>query len=275
MSIMFILDVGYAWIFISQLVHPGCPDPTPIFGLTIPEEHWLETEDGHSIRIWYYPTKNHAVIIFFGGLTGSLGIQSFPIEALLQKGFGLVQVDTRACALPSASVTLGGNELYDAEAALLFILENDQVDKGRIGAMGSSLGGATAIRLAKRHPEIQSVVRDGGFSNLGEMLNPSSRNSIPIELFQITCLNIFRYTTGINPWDVSPIDDIKMIAPRPVMLIYGEAESNYGIEQYLAAKKPKTLWIVPDGAHGMNYAIAPDEYEERLLTFFSQTLLNE
>ena len=28
-------------------------------------------------------------------------------------------------------------------------------------------------------------------------------------------------------------------------------------------------------AHGMNYSIAPDEYEERLLKFFTQTLLSD
>ena len=115
--------LDFAWIFISQLIYPGCPDPTPIFGLPRPEEHWLETEDGYSIRIWYYPTKNHAAIITFGGVTGSLGDQTFPVKALIQKGFGIVQVDTRACASPSAPVTLGGNELYDAEAALSFLLE--------------------------------------------------------------------------------------------------------------------------------------------------------
>ena len=274
-TIMIILGVGSAWIFISQLIYPGCPDPTLILGLPIPEEHWLGTEDGYSIRIWYYPTKNNAAIITFGGPVGSLGDHTFPNDALIQEGFGIVQVDTRACASPTAPVTLGGNELYDAKAALSFLQGQDSVDEGKIGAMGFSLGGATAIRLAAQHPEIQSVVRDGGFSNLGELLNPSPRNSIPIEFFQIICLEIFRDTTGINPWDVSPVDDLKMIAPRPVLLIFGETEANYGLEQYKAAKEPKTLWIVPNGAHGMNYSVAPDEYKERLLTFFSQTLLNK
>jgi len=274
-TIMFILGIGFAWIFISQMVYPGCPGTTPIFGLPMPEEHWLDTGDGYSIRIWYYPTKNHASIITLGGTTGSLGTQTFPIKFLLENGFGIVQVDTRACASPSAPVTLGGNELYDAEAALLFLLEHDQVDNGKIGAMGFSMGGATAIRLAAQQTEIQAVVRDGGFSNLGELLNPSPNNTIAIAFFQTICQIIFHYQTGIDPLDVSPIEDLKMIAPRPVMLIYGEAEAKYGIEQYQAAKEQKTLWIVPDSAHGMNYSFAPDEYEERLLTFFTQTLLNK
>lgn len=275
LTLVFIIDVGFSWTFISQLIYPGCPDPTPIFGLPRPKEHWLETEDGYSIRIWYYPTKNHAVIINLGGLTGSLGDQPFPLKTLIQKGFGLVQVDTRACASPAAPVTLGGNELYDAEAALLFLKGNDDVDKARIGVLGFSLGGATAIRLAARHPEIQAVVRDGGFSNLGELLNPSTHNSFVLELFQITCVALFKISTGIDPWEVSPLDDLNLISPRSVMLIYGESEANYGVEQYKAAKEPKTLWIVPDGAHGMNYSVAPDEYEERLITFLSKTLLKE
>ena len=81
--------------------------------------------------------------------------------------------------------------------------------------------------------------------------------------------------TGINPWDSSPIDDLPLISPRPVQLIYGEHEVDdaRAYEQYAAAQEPKALWIVPKGDHGTNYSVEPAAYDTLILQFFSAYLL--
>jgi dipeptidyl aminopeptidase/acylaminoacyl peptidase len=266
------LDLILAWSFTSRLIHPGCQEPSPIAGLAAPEEHWVESQDGLSIRMWYYPSQNGAAILTLGGTNGSLGAQTFPVKALSETGYGILQVDSRACAVPAAAVTLGGNELLDAEAALAFLSTNPNINPNRIGVMGFSLGGATAIRLAARHPEIRAIVRDGGFSNLGEMLSPAKSDPFFQGIFKKTILILFQWRTDLDPWTVSPIDEVATISPRPVLLIYGEAEAEDGLAQYEAARSPKDLWIVPDSSHGKNYITAPEEYEQRLLSFFGQTL---
>jgi pimeloyl-ACP methyl ester carboxylesterase len=265
------IDVGFAWYFISRMTHPDCPLPSPIVGFPTPQEYWLTTEDDLSLRIWYYPSQNGAVILSFGGLTGSLGDRIPPVIPLIEAGYGVVQVDTRACADPSAPVTLGAKELFDAEAALDFLLTRSEVDPDRIGAIGFSMGGATAIRLAARHPEIRAVIRDGGYTNLGDLLNPPSRALIQ-KFYRTTVEIVFRVQSGVNPWEVSPIDDLPAISPRSVFFIYGEQESGAGIAQYAAALEPKVLWIVPGGSHGSNHLVAPEEYEQRVLDFFEQAL---
>jgi hypothetical protein len=58
--------------------------------------------------------------------------------------------------------------------------------------------------------------------------------------------------TKVDPKMVNPRQDISLISPRPVFLIYGEAESDYGKNQFEAAYNPKDLWIVPAGTHGTN-----------------------
>jgi fermentation-respiration switch protein FrsA (DUF1100 family) len=81
--------------------------------------------------------------------------------------------------------------------------------------------------------------------------------------------------SGTNPWQVSPIDDLPAISPRPILLIYGESEiaSGRAYDQFAAASQPKELWVVPGGDHGRNYAQSPAEYEQRVLAFFDRYLL--
>ncbi len=271
--VTFFLTVGIAWLMVGALVKPGCQEPIPLDDFPPPEEVWLPTEDGVAIRVWYYPSKNGAAILVLGGVTGSLGRSLPPTEALIQAGFGVVQVDSRSCARPPAAVTLGANELYDAEAALAFLLTRPEVDASRIGALGFSMGGATAIRLAARHAEIQAVVRDGGFAQLADLFTPSEGASPFQAGFRYLLGALFRLRTGVDPREVNPLAEIARLSPRPVYLIYGETEAQPGLAQFQAARAPKTLWIVPGGAHGRNHLVAPEEYTQRVLEFFTQTIL--
>jgi uncharacterized protein len=272
LTLFIISDLTLAWFFVGGLTHPKCQAPKPLNQYSY-EEHWLPTADGTEIRIWYYPAKNGAAILVFGGVTGSLGASTPPVAALLQRGYGIVQVDSRACARPSRAVSLGWNELFDAQAALAFLQQQEDVEAERIGAMGFSMGGATAIRLAARHPEIQGVVRDGGFSNLEQLLTPEADSAVINKIFAATVRMIFRIRTGVNPKWINPIDDLPAIKPRPVYLVYGEFEAKYGLEQYEAASEPKELWIVPLAIHGRNHIINPGRYDAYLIGFFELSLL--
>lgn len=272
-SLFFILNAGLAWIFIKSLTRPGCPIPEPHVGGYPFHEHWLQTEDGLAIRIWYYPSHNQAAIIALGGLTGSLGNQIPPIDSLLQAGYGIVQVDTRVCGQPSAPVTFGAHEIHDAEAALSFLQTIPEVDPNRIGVIGFSMGGATAIRLMARHMSIQSLVRDGGYATLEELFKPTLNDSTIGVIFRWFAELMFRWQTGIDPKMLSPIDDLQIIEGRPVFFIYGEMEVEPGLAQFEAASEPKEIWVVPGGAHGKNHLIAPDAYQKKVVDFFNHTLL--
>jgi fermentation-respiration switch protein FrsA (DUF1100 family) len=71
---------------------------------------------------------------------------------------------------------------------------------------------------------------------------------------------------------VRPIDNLCAISPRPVLLIYGELDTDVppGTAQAMfdAACDPVALWVVQGATH-QNYAtIVPGEYAARLLSFF-------
>lgn len=270
------LNFVLAGIFVYVLTHPICNHhPQPPAGYH-PVEKWLQTEDGLSIKVWYYPTRNGAAILALGGMSGSLGDNLPPIDFLLADGYGVLQIDSRSCANPRASVTLGGDEVYDAIAGLDFLKSLQEVEE--VGVYGFSMGGATVIRTAAQHPEIRAVVAEGNYANLGELLtntNPSS--SWPNRFFTTSIASIYELITGIDPWTISPIDALPEISPRPVFLIFGEGEIQGGRaqDQFATAGDHKTLWIVPQGGHGSNHIVAREEYEERVLSFYNDTLLDE
>ena len=276
LAVMLAVDIGLAWMYVRALTHPGCSSPISIENISDPEVIWLKTEDELHLRVWYYASQNGAAILSLGGVGGSLGQGLPPVNALLGAGYGVLQIDGRACAEPARAVTLGGNELLDAEAGLDYLLSLDDVDPGRIGAMGFSMGGVTALRLAARHPQIQAVVAEGGYDQLGKHITqPGAQYPLFRQIFLYTVAGTFWVQTGHNPWAISPLNDIADIAPRPVMLIYGEyeIERGGGHLQFEAADDPKTLWIVPGGDHGTNYQLDAVEYERRLLQFFDYNLL--
>ncbi|MBL7161853.1 MAG: prolyl oligopeptidase family serine peptidase [Anaerolineales bacterium] len=271
------VNISLAWVYVSVLTQPGCSVPQYLDEMDPPEEHWLVTEDGHSLQAWYYPSVNGAAILALGGIGGSLGDVLPPVRPLIEAGYGVLQINSRACAQPPARVTLGADEVYDAAAGLEFLLSRPEVNPDGIGAFGFSMGGVTIIRTAAQHPEIKAVVAEGGFDQLGKhIVQSGADHSLPRQIFLYTVAGVFWIQTGVNPWAVSPIDDLPAISPRPVFLVYGEYEITRGggRAQFDAAGEPKFLWVVPGGDHGSNYRAAPDEYERKVLEFFNQTILD-
>lgn len=269
------INTGLALIYAYFLTHPGCIEsPQPIANVPPAEEHWLPTTDELQIRAWYYPPKNGVVIITSGGQQGALGQNPPPVAGLIRSGFGVLQMDSRACARPRSVVTLGADEIYDIEAGVDFLANRSNVE--RIGAFGFSMGGAAVIGATAINPKIEAVIAEGGFFNLGDdIVEPDQEKSLSLNLFVNTLAGSYWLFSGVDPWQVSPIDDLPRISPRPVFLIYGQNEmaSGRAAAQFSAAKQPKSLWIVPRGSHGTNHMIDPAEYEQEVTDFFTQSLL--
>ena len=275
-----VLQTLAAGIYVYFLSHPGCivapvspPDYPPH------DEIILQNADGLRLRAWYYPPQNGVALLALGGPGGSLGSKLPPVKFLLDAGYGILQIDNRNCALDQANrpggaaapVTIGAREILDAQAGMEWLLARPEVQK--VGATGFSMGGATAIMTAARHPEISAVVADGGYYNIGlDFVEPEKSKPLLETLFLYTVTGFHWAVTGVNPFKVSPVEDLPKISPRPVLLIYGDREihSGRGDIQYAAAREPKELWIVPGGTHGTNHIVAQQEYERRVLAFLEQ-----
>jgi len=69
---------------------------------------------------------------------------------------------------------------------------------------------------------------------------------------------------------------IDQIAPRPLLLIYGEREAaaTHPWDQLARAGEPKDPRIVPDCGHGQYLEVAAEEWERRVVAFFENVLLS-
>lgn len=268
-----LIEISLAWGFVWFLMHPGCSSDH----LSLPEqvvEVWLQVREGVQLRAWYSTPYNGVVIISLGGLEGALGDNLPPVQFLVEQGYGALQIDSRACARPAQPVTLGGREAEEVAAALDYLHGRKEVR--RVGIIGYSMGGAAALRAAAMYPDIAAVVAEGGFYNLGEdIIEADSEEPIFKRIFLYTIAGMFWLQSGENPWEISPIEALPEISPRPVFLIYGEYEvfSGRAQAQFEAAKEPRSLWVVPGSGHGQNYQLAGKQYEQRVLEFFDQALL--
>lgn len=76
----------------------------------------------------------------------------------------------------------------------------------------------------------------------------------------------------------TPREAVSLISPRPLLLIAvglepTRYEANAAQGFYDAASEPKTLWIIEDVIHGGGQGTHPEEFEQRVTTFFDAALL--
>jgi dipeptidyl aminopeptidase/acylaminoacyl peptidase len=268
------------------LTHPGCAGPqrTPAdVGLSgyrevafSPKGDGLRSPGDLTLKAWWVPSRNRAAVILIPGIGQARDGMLDQGAMLARHGYGVLLTDPRPCASPDVVFTAGYAEVSDVAGALAFVQAQPDVDPDRIGVLGFSVGGATAILSAAQLGDIRAVASEGNFYNLGDDI--AGGHGSPLETFyQQAILFFYRRQTGIDARLISPIDAIGQISPRPVLLIFGEYEvaSGRAAEQLAAAGEPKALWIVPGVGHGGYIQTRPDEYEARVIRFFDEALLDK
>jgi dipeptidyl aminopeptidase/acylaminoacyl peptidase len=261
-------------IYAHVLTHPGCGDTgtTPAdVGIEGVQDVSYRTHDGMILRAWYLAPQNDVVIILLPGLGGGRDGMLREGTILARHDYGLLMTETRSCAHPEGQTTLGYYEAEDLQEAVTWVL--DQPGVKHVGVLGYSLGGITATMGAAADERLEAVVAEGGFYDLAaDVTNEGGTNSLWERIMFQAILVCFRLETGVNARDVSPISVIDRISPRPLLLIYGELETDETRpwEQLERAGEPKDLWIVPGAWHGGYLDVATEEWEQRVVAFFDE-----
>ncbi len=260
-----IVVAGSSAAYVQALLNPACIPSGPARPGFQPVT--LKTASGLSLNGWFHPSSNGALILLLGGQGSNRDSMLPEAEFLSARGYGALTLDGRQCA--SAITTLGYREVEDLQAMVDFATRQPGVKW--LGALGFSAGSVAVIRGAARIPHIQAVVAEGNFANL--YLEITSANAPPLSLdWQIRRLVAAAYTLSVGVWpgQVSPLDDLPAISPRPLLLIHGEneVERTRGQAQFAAAGQPKELWVVPGAGHGQYSSLRPEEYKNRIIDFF-------
>ncbi len=250
----------------NQLLDNKTPD---VYGIDY-ENIQLVTVDGIELAAWYTPPVNGALILVAHGHGDKRSVDQYVLYA--RNGYGVLAWDFRAHGDSGGELsTLGYYEALDVEAALEYALRQAGVE--HIGAWGSSMGGVAVLELASRRLEIEAVIVDSAFPTLEDELRwaVSSRIFLPFIRF------FAEKETGVKVEMLRPVDRIRAISPRPVMIIQGEADGMIPADSakrlYDASGDPRYLWTEAGVNHVGMYPMYPIKYEERVVGFFDEYLL--
>jgi len=245
-----------------------------------------------------YPHRGNSrkgLIIFCHEYTGNRWLFLPYVDYLRDDGFDVFafdfsnhgQSDPVAGYEPLQWVT--EHEVDDVEAAIDYVISQNLVTYEKLGLLGVSKGGSSAIVAAARNPKIKAVVTDGAFPThsivaiyverwvhlvvpFGGILNffpPWAHAAITrIELRRIQRRRRCQYPIVENSF--------RQLAKRPLFLIHGKRD-NYVRTEVIKSifqdnGQPEQFWIVRGAKHNQSIEVATEEYQKRVRAFFAEHL---
>jgi uncharacterized protein len=203
-----------------------------------------------------------------------------PARMLVRHGYGILLFDRRGEGESDGDPNaFGWGASKDMKAAVAFLQRRPDVDRGRIGGIGLSVGGETLLQTAAESTGLKAIVSDGaGSRSIREDASiPGWRNRGEILTSLVVSAGTTVFGNRLPPPNLKGL--VERIAPRPVLFIYGQHDQpnvrSLTPSYYRAAGRPKSLWRVPGASHTGGIDTHPGEYERRVVTFFDDALLDK
>ena len=264
--VFLVFPIAFPYVY----VHTGRTTPIPDLGVgEIPAE--VTTSDSLELEAAYVPSKNGAAVIVYPGAT-----RTEEALMLVRHGYGVLLLVPRGQGRSEGDIVRWAGD-RDLLAGARYLGNRPDVDPGRIGAMGFSIGGEILLETAAKSSAIDAVVSEGAGERVGEVnaSGPDRLIADPAMAVMTGATTLFG-NTGPQP---PIVDRIGLIAPRSVFLVY--ADPGIGGEDYrqplyyAAAGEPKSIWKVPGSEHTGGIEAQPEEYERRVIAFLDEALLGK
>jgi alpha-beta hydrolase superfamily lysophospholipase len=259
-----VFPIGLSYVY----THAGRTAETPELGVPL-EEVTVRTSDSLELQAWYARSRNGAAVVVFPGAT-----RVDEARMLVRHGYGVLLLEPRGQGKSEGDVVRWAGD-RDLLAGAAYLERRPDVEPGRIGGIGFSIGGENLLEAAAQSTAFRAIVSEGAGERVGEadVTGPTRLLSTPMLAVMTAATTVFS-----NEGPPPPIvDRIGRIAPRPVFLIYADpgmgGESTRQPRYYAAAGAPKQIWKVPGSSHTGGIDARPAEYERRVVTFFDRALL--
>jgi len=273
-AVVILFPLGFAYVG-THVARPVVHDIE--LGATNVEDVQLHTSDGLTLEGSYVPSRNGAAVVVAFGRKGAQD----PARMLARHGYGVLIFDRRgegeSDGDPNPYAWDDGEK--DLLAAVEFLKERGDVERGRIGGIGLSVGGETFLQAAARSDDIQAVVSEGATARSGGELD-----SVPGSPWSQVAFNrLISAATAVFSNSSPPqhlIEQVGQIAPRAVFLIYAPNvdngdEKRFNRAYYREAGAPKAIWAIPEAGHVGAQDARPGAYEQRVVRFLDQALRKE
>ena len=196
---------------------------------------------------------------------------------LVEHGYGVLLFDRRGEGASEGDGNMfGWDGERDIFAALDFLEQRSDVDAGRIGGIGLSVGGELLLQAAAEDDRLAAVVSEGaGTRSLPEELEEYDGLQLATALPFITVKTaaVAVFSNGTPPPKLT--DLVPEIAPRPTLFIWASKLS--GVERmnptyHRLAGPSSSIWELDDARHIKGLATHPEQYESRVIGFFDAAL---
>jgi len=245
------------------------------------EDVSVTAADGTALRAWMLRPRRdtgNAVIVLHGVSDNRGGMIGYA-QLLLAHGLTVLMPDARAHGASDGTVaTYGLLERQDIASWYQFLVEHAHPQC--IFGFGESMGAAQLLQSLSAGVRFCAIAVESPFANFREIaydrmgqpfhLGPWFGRTVLRPLVEAAFLRA-RWKYGLDMQLVSP-EDSAAGANAPILLIHGQEDSNIPVRhsREIHARAPATeLWEVPGADHCGAISVAPKEFEERLVRWFS------
>jgi len=202
------------------------------------------------------------VVLYLHGNASNVGANVEHAYRFHRLGLSVFVMDYRGYGKSQGDFPTESQVYEDAQLAWDYLVKQRGINPNQIYIYGHSLGGAIAIDLAVRHPEVAGLIVEGSFTSTRAMVEFQKGL---FWMFPIDFLLTQRFDS------LSKVDRLQM----PVLFIHGTADNVVPVEMskkmFEAAPEPKQLYIVPDGGHTNVAHIGGAEYLQILSQFLGSS----
>jgi pimeloyl-ACP methyl ester carboxylesterase len=245
------------------------------------EDVSITTPDAVTLRAWTihpYHSNGDAVILLHGLGDNRVGVTGYA-QLLLAHGFTVLLPDARAHGASGGPLaTYGLLEHNDLHQWFNFLAARDHPHC--IFGFAESMGAAELLQSLAVEPRFCAVAAESSFSSFREIaydrmgqpfhLGPWFGRTLLRPVVEFAFLYV-RWKYHLDMRQVSPEDSVAA-TKVPVFLIHGQIDSNIPLRhsRRIHARNPRAvLWEVPNADHCGAISAAPQEFDQRLLAWFS------
>ncbi|KAB8145776.1 alpha/beta fold hydrolase [Chloroflexia bacterium SDU3-3] len=244
----------------------------------------IAAPDQTALACWYTPSHNRAAVIVLHGEGGDRSAMLPHMAILARHGYGVLACDRRAHGASDGALrSWGWLEVGDVGAMVDYLAQRGDVDQGRVGIFGFSMGAQVALRASAAYPALRAVVADGAVPATSADLTPAAsaaawpRSAVDWLDNWFVDRMLERATAMAAP---APMAQALGQRSQPLLLI-ATGQDGHGRELrqnqwfHTLAAPPKALWELPDVGHGEGLARRAAEYERRVIALYDAALLGE
>ena len=227
---------------------------------------------GTILRGWYIPSRTGAAVVLAAGSGGDRTMLLDQARVIAAGGTGALLFDWPGCGESEGEIGAGAAERAAVRGAVDFVASRPDVQAGRIGLLGFSLGSWAALLEGERDARVASFVLQGVFDD------PRSQTMVeyaPSGRFAQWGAVLGERLAGMDQDPGRASLQLAAVSPRPIAFVTGTLDRvvppALTRALHATAREPKELWVIEGATHG-DYATVDPGFGPRLRAFVERTL---